>query len=257
MSHQIEQTAERVACDLNQGQMRDAANVLRNQVECNPREALAIIQMANQMRDHRSPDHIVIQNGNVFVRDERCHTQVFAGHLGGRQQENDPRYPGGGRQEDCDPRFPNRTNGGGRQEDCDPRFPNRTNDDWRYQNQNRNEDWRYQNPNANPNHGRFDRYGNRQEPCDDDDYRYNRPYQNGNNGGYRREPDCPPIYRRPDVYQPPIYIPDCYGNGDRCSNDRRGLNAGTAAALIIGGVVLGRALNNHGNNGNFSVRARF
>lgn len=248
MSHQIEQKAERVACDLNQGQLRDAANVLRSQVECNPREALAIIQMANQMRDHRSPDHIVVQNGNVFVRDEYHHTQVFAGHLGGSRQEY-------GRQEDCDPRFPNRTNGRGRQEDCDPRFPNRTNDDWRYQNQNRNnDDWRYQNPNANPNHGRFDRYGNRQEPCDDDNYRNNRPYQNGD---YRGQPDCPPVYRRPEVYQPQIYIPDCYGNGDGYGRDRRGLDVGSAAALIIGGAVLGRVLSNHGNNGNFSVRARF
>lgn len=211
MSHRTEQQAERVAFDLNTGRMQDAAHVLRNQVECNPQEALQIIRMANQMRDHRSPDHIVVQNGNVFVRDERHHTQVFAGHLGGNRQ----------RQEDCDPRFPNRTNGNGRQEDCDPRFPNRTNGDWQYQN-----------PNANPYHGGFDRYGNRQEPCD-------------NNG-----------YGRPDIYrQPQIYIPDCYGNGDNYG--RRGIDPGAAVGLIIGGAVLGRVLSNHGNHGNFSVRARF
>lgn len=220
MSHRIEEKAERVAYDLNTGQLRDAANVLRQQVECNPREALAIIQMANQMRDRQSPDHIVVRNGDVFVRDEQRHTQVYAGHLGG-----------GSRQQY------------GRQEDCDPRFPNRTNGDWQHQNQNRNDDWRYQsnrnddwrnNPNANPNGG-YDRYGNRREPCDD-----NR-------------------YQRPNIYQRPIYIPDCYGNGDGYGygNERRGMNNGTAAALIIGGVVLGRVLNNHGNNGNFSVRARF
>ncbi|CAN5478380.1 hypothetical protein BH10CYA1_BH10CYA1_56750 [soil metagenome] len=242
MSHQIEQKAERVACDLNQGQMRDAANVLREQVECNPREALAIIQMANQMRDYRSPDHIVVQNGNVFVRDERCHTQIFAGHLGGSRQEY-------GQQEDCDQRFPNRTN-----EDWRYQNQNR-NEDWRYQNQNCNEDWRYQNPNANPNHGRFDRYGNRQEPCDDDNYRNNRPYQNGNYGDYRGQPDCPPDYRRPDIYQRPIYIPDCYGNGDGYER-RGGINAGTAALLVLGGYALSRSIGNH-NGGNFSVRARF
>lgn len=233
MSHRIEEKAERVAFDLSQGQMGAAANELRRQVECNPREALQIIQMANQMRDHRSPDHVVVQNGNVFIRDERHHTQVFAGRLGARDNH-------GGRQEDCDPRFPNRTYGG-RQEDCDPRFPNRTNGNWN------------QNSNANPYHGGFDRYGNRQEPCDNNNNYGNRPYQNGNYG----QPDCPPVYRRPEVYQQPIYIPDCYGNGDGYGNERRGINPGAAAALIIGGAVLGRVLSNHGNNGNFSVRARF
>lgn len=235
MSHRIEEKAERVACDLNQGQIRDAANVLRQQVECNPREALAIIQMANQMRDHRSPDHIVVQNGNVFVRDEYRHTQVYAGHLGGSRQVY-------GRQEDCDPRFPNRTNGGGWQEDCDPRFPNRTNGNWNQGNGNWNQgngNWN-QNPNGNPYHGGFDRYGNRQD-------------------GNWNQPDCPPVYRRPDIYPQHIPIPDCYGNGDNYGygRERRGINGGEAAALIIGGVVLGRVLSNHGNNGNFSVRARF
>ncbi len=223
MSHRIEEKAERVASDLNQGQMGAAANELRRQVECNPREALQIIQMANQMRDHRSPDHVVVQNGNVFIRDERHHTQVFAGRLGARDNH-------GGRQEDCDPRFPNRTNSG-RQEDCDPRFPNRTNGSWNQGNGNWNQD-----PNANPYHGGFDRYGNR---------------QNG-------QPDCPPVYRRPDIYPQHIPIPDCYGNGDNYGygRERRGINGGEAAALIIGGAVLGRVLSNH-NNGNFSVRARF
>jgi len=233
MSHHIEEKAERVACDLSQRNVRDAANVLRHELECDPREALAVIQRANQMRDYRSPDHIVVQNGNVFIRDEQCRTQTYAGHLDFNRDY--------GRRDDYD-RYPNR-NYGGRQEDCDPRYPNRTNDDWRYQQDHNRYD-------------RYDRYGN--QPCDDRNSGYygnNRPYQNGNYGDYRGQPDCPPVYRQPEVYHRPIYVPDCYGNGG--GYEGRGINPGTAALLVLGGLAVGRSLGGHHGGGNFSVRARF
>jgi hypothetical protein len=257
MPHQIEQKAERVACDLSQRNVRDAANVLRNEIECDPREALQLIQRANQMRDYNSPDHIVVQNGNVFIRDEQCRTQTYAGHLDfnrdyGRGNDYD-RYPNrnyGGRGDDHD-RFPNR-NYGGRQEDDDPRFPNRTNDDYRYQqNQNRYDDYRYQ-----QNQNRYD--GN--QPCDDNNSGYygnNRQYQNGNYGDYRGQSDYPPVYPQPEIYQRPIYVPDCYGNGNGGGYEGRGLNVGTAALLALGGYAIGRSIGGHHGGGNFSVRARF
>lgn len=195
MSH-LEQKAERIASDLSYGQVRDAARELRCELDRNPREALALIQMANQMRDPRSPDHIVVQNGNVFVRDEYHHTQTYAGHL------------------DFNRNY-------GRQDDCDPRY----------------------------NRGGYDRYNQgRNDNCDP---RYGRP--DVNNGPYYGSPypnggDCPPVYRQPEVYpRQQIYIPDCYGNGER-----NGINAGTAALLVLGGVVLGRSLGHGG--GHYSVR---
>jgi len=255
MSHQIEQRAERVACDLSQRNVRDAANVLRNELECDPREALALIQMANQMRDPRSPDHIVVQNGNVFIRDEQCRTQTYAGHLDfdrdyGRRDDYD-RNRGYGRRDDCDrnrdygrrddyDRYPNRNYG--RQEDDDPRFPNRTYDDSRYQ------------------QNRYD-YGYGNQPCDNNNSSYygnNRPYQNGNYyGDYRGQSnyDYPQVYNQPEIYQRPIYIPDCYGNGGG-GYEGRGLNAGSIALLALGGYAIGRSISHH-NGGNFSIRARF
>lgn len=220
MSH-IEQKAERIASDLSYGQVGNAARELRCELDRNPREALALIQMANQMRDPRSPDHIVVQNGNVFVRDEYHHTQTYAGHLDfnrnyGRQDDCDPRYNRGGydrynqgRYDNCDPRY----NQGGYDNRYDPRY-----------NQGRND-------NCDPRYGRPD--------VNNGPY-YGNPYPNGG--------DCPPVYRQPEVYpRQQIYIPDCYGNGER-----NGINAGTAALLVLGGVVLGRSLGHGG--GHYSVR---
>ncbi|RTL37676.1 MAG: hypothetical protein EKK48_23620 [Candidatus Melainabacteria bacterium] len=208
MSH-IEQKAERIASDLSYGQVGNAARELRCELDRNPREALALIQMANQMRDPRSPDHIVVQNGNVFVRDEYHHTQTYAGHL-----DFNRNY---GRQDDCDPRYNrggyDRYNQGGYDNRNDPRY-----------NQGRND-------NCDPRYGRPD--------VNNGPY-YGNPYPNGG--------DCPPVYRQPEVYpRQQIYIPDCYGNGER-----NGINAGTAALLVLGGVVLGRSLGHGG--GHYSVR---
>jgi hypothetical protein len=226
MSHFTEK-AERVACDLNQGQIRDAANVLRTELDCNPREALQLIQMANQMRDPRGPDHIVVQNGNVFIRDEYHRTQTYAGHL-----DFNRNY---GRQDDCDrDRYNYR-----RQDDCDrDRYDRGRYDRDRYDNR--------------------DRYNyGRQDDCDRDRYdrdRYDRDrYDQGRYDRYPNGADCPPGgYRPPEVYpRQQIYIPDCYGH-----NERNGLNPGTAALLVLGGVVLGRSLGGHGG-GQFTIRERW
>lgn len=233
MSHYIEQKAERVACDLSQGQVCDAANVLRTEVERNPQAALQLIQMANQMRDQCSPDHIVVQNGNVFIRDEYHRTQTYAGHL------------------DFDRNY-------GRNEDCDPRYGRGYYDRDRYD-QGRYDQDRY-------NRGRYDRDCDDRDRYDRDRYdrdrydqgRYNRaPYDRdcdqapiyGNPYPYR--PECPPVYRQPDCYpRQQIYIPDCYGNGER-----RGLNVGTAALLVLGGVALSRSISQGG--GQFTIRERW
>lgn len=208
MSH-IEQKAERIASDLSYGQVRDAARELRCELDRNPREALALIQMANQMRDPRSPDHIVVQNGNVFIRDEYRHTQTYAGHL-----DFNRNY---GRRDDCDPRYDQGRYGNRYDPPCDQgRYNDRY--DPRY------DRGRYEN--CDPRYERGPVYGN--------------PYPNAG--------DCPPVYRQPEVYpRQQIYIPDCYGNGER-----NGINAGTAALLVLGGVVLGRSLGHGG--GHYSVR---
>jgi hypothetical protein len=95
MSHQFEEKAERVTSDLNTHQIRDAANVLRHELESDPREALALIRLANQQKDPNSPDRIVIKHdGDVVVRDERNRTEVFAGrmpnYVEGDQREFEP-----------------------------------------------------------------------------------------------------------------------------------------------------------------------
>lgn len=202
MSHHVEQKAERIATELSRGQVQDAARELRCELDRNPREALALIQMANQMRDHRSPDHIVVQNGNVFVRDEYHRTQTYAGHLDNRNH--------------------------GRQDDCDPRYS-----------QGRYDQGRYNNGYDPRNDGRYDpRNDGRYDP------RNNQPYEVYGNP-YPNQRDCPPpVYRQPDVYpQERIYIPDCYGN-----QERQGINPGTAALLVLGGVVLGRTLGHGGGH---------
>lgn len=223
MSHHIERQAQRIAHDLNTGHLRDAANVIRQEINCDPREALTVIQMANRMRDQRSPDHIVVQNGNVYIRDEQHRTQTYAGHINISRLNY-------GRQDDCDQRNDDRggnrryNGNNGRQEDCDPRFPNRTNGGY---------------------------YPDRS----DGSYYPNRPYQTPPYV-YNGRPDCDPRYDRPDIYRPDIYrpqqiyIPDCFGN-----QERRGMNAGTAALLLLGGVAIGRSIgNNHHGGARFSIR---
>ncbi len=207
MSHQIEEKAERLVFDLNHSRAYDAANVLRQELQCDPREALSLIRIANQWKDPSSPECIVVQNGNVMVRDDWNGTQVYAGRL-----------PGYGRdQDDCDDNW---------------RYNNGRNDDWRYNNGNRSDDWRYHNR-------RDDDYNNGRN----DDWRYN----NGRNDDWRynngRNDDCDD-YRYPVYRQPSIYIPDCYDNGRGRGNDRLGTGI---AIGVVGGLILDQALNHNRN----------
>ncbi|HEY9713514.1 MAG TPA: hypothetical protein V6C72_08585, partial [Chroococcales cyanobacterium] len=68
----MEYKSERLAQDLTYGNEHDAANLLRNELMCNPREAMMVINQARHMKPYNSVEDVVREpNGLLGIMDRR------------------------------------------------------------------------------------------------------------------------------------------------------------------------------------------
>ncbi len=78
----FEYKAERLASDLDRGNARDAANVLRDEIYTRPCETPALIDRAYQLSSpYRRDDILEDRFGNVAVRDRYTGYQFNAGRI--------------------------------------------------------------------------------------------------------------------------------------------------------------------------------
>ncbi len=70
---------ERVVQDLNVGNTADAANVLRAELQHDPRHAAGFVNEAQQLTSPNSADGIIVNGNNVNVYEKATGNQVYAG----------------------------------------------------------------------------------------------------------------------------------------------------------------------------------
>lgn len=82
MSHDFEERVDRLAFDLRTGYTNDAANIIRDELRCNPQETLALIRTAEQINRGRGHDHLYVRpDGDIMISDPECRRDVFVGQL--------------------------------------------------------------------------------------------------------------------------------------------------------------------------------